>query len=88
MRTMSPASTPLVATPAGGIGAVATDGMTARLVPERDVRALASAIDGLLRDRSAGTLMGRQARDLVCRHHSWARVAEDFEAVYRRVATK
>jgi len=76
--------TPLVATPAGGIGAVATDGVTARLVPERDVRALASAIEGLLRDRPAGTLMGRQARELVCRQHSWARVAEDFEAVYQR----
>ena len=75
--------TPLVATPAGGIGAVATDRVTARLVAERDVRALASAIDELLRDRSAATLMGRQARELVCRHHSWARVAEDFEAVYR-----
>ncbi len=76
--------TPLVATPAGGIAAVASDGITARLVPERDARALAAAIDGLLRDRPAGTLIGRQARDLVCRHHSWARVAEDFEAVYQR----
>ena len=76
--------TPLVATPAGGIGAVATDGLTARLVPERDVRELASAIDGLLRDRPARTLMGQHARELVCRHHSWARVAEDFEAVYRQ----
>jgi len=80
--------TPLVATPAGGIGAIATEGMTARLVPERDVRALASAIDGLLRDRSAGTLMGRQARDFVSRHHSWARVAEDFEVVYQQVAKR
>jgi glycosyltransferase involved in cell wall biosynthesis len=75
-------ATPLVTTPAGGISAVATDGVTARLVPERDVRALARAIDELLRDRSAAAHMGRQARDLVCRHHGWARVAEDFEAVY------
>jgi len=28
--------------------------------------------------------MGRQARDLVCLQHSWARVAEDFEAVYQQ----
>ena len=76
--------TPLVATPAGGIAAVASDGITARLVPERDAGALAAAIDGLLRDRPARTLIGRQARDLVCRDHSWARVAEDFEAVYQR----
>ena len=75
---------PLVATPAGGIGAVATDRVTARLVAERDVRALARAIDELLRDRAAATLIGRQARELVCRHHSWARVAEDFDAVYQR----
>ena len=75
---------PLVATPAGGISAVATDRVTARLVAERDVQALATAIDELLRDRPAATLMGRQARELVCRHHSWVRVAEDFDAVYQR----
>ena len=80
--------TPLVATPAGGIGAVATDGTTARLVPERDAHALASAIDGLLRDRPAGIDMGRHAREFVCRQHSWERVAEDFETVYRQVAAK
>lgn len=76
--------TPLVATPAGGIAAVATDGVTARLVPERDARALASAIDDLLRDRPAAALMGMRAREFVCRQHSWSRVAEDFEAVYDR----
>jgi glycogen(starch) synthase len=80
---MMASATPLVATVAGGIGAVATDGVTARLVAERDVRALASAIDELLRDRTAAAHMGSRARDLVCRHHSWARVAEDFEAVYQ-----
>jgi glycosyltransferase involved in cell wall biosynthesis len=81
---MMASATPLVATPAGGIGAVATDGVTAVLVPERHVAALASAIDTLLRDRSAAADIGRRAREFVCRHHSWARVAEDFEAVYER----
>ena len=76
--------TPLVATPVGGIGEMATDGKTARLVPERDSRALADAIDSLLREPSAALAMGRQARALVEREHSWARVAEDFEAIYQR----
>jgi glycosyltransferase involved in cell wall biosynthesis len=75
---------PLVATPAGGIAAVATDRVTARLVAERDVAALASAIDELLRDRTAAAIMGHRAREFVCRHHSWARVAQEFEDVYRR----
>ena len=60
---MMASATPLVATPAGGIGAVATDGVTARLVAERDVRALASAIDELLRDRTAAAHMGPRARE-------------------------
>ena len=76
--------TPLVTTLAGGIGAVATDGRTARLVPERDARALAAAISELLGEPSAASVIATQARDLVCRQHSWERVAEDFEAVYER----
>ncbi len=83
---MMASGTPLVATPVGGIGAIATDGATARVVPERDARALARAIDDLLRERPAALALGRQARDLVCRQHSWARVAEDFEAVYERAS--
>lgn len=77
--------TPLVATPVGGIGAVAADGHTARIVPERDAGALAAAIAGLLRQPSLGTAIGRQAREVVCRDYSWARVAERFETIYERV---
>jgi glycosyltransferase involved in cell wall biosynthesis len=74
--------TPLVATRAGGIGSIATDGTTARLVGERDARGLADAIDSLLRERATAREIGRQARELVHRNHSWARVAADFEAAY------
>jgi glycosyltransferase involved in cell wall biosynthesis len=81
---MMASAAPLLATRAGGIGAIATDRVTARLVAERDGAALASAIDELLRDRAAATVMGRRARDFVRRHHSWDRVADDFDAVYRR----
>jgi glycosyltransferase involved in cell wall biosynthesis len=81
---MMASGTPLVATRAGGIGEIATDGETAHLVDERDARALAVAIDNILRDPSAAAAMGRRAREFVCRHHSWERVAEDFEAVYQR----
>jgi glycosyltransferase involved in cell wall biosynthesis len=74
--------TPLVATRAGGIGAVAIDGTTARLVPEGDAQALAAAISGLLDDRTAARALGAQARALVSGRHSWTRVAEEFESVY------
>jgi len=77
-------ATPLVATRAGGIGTVATDGTTARLVAERDAQALAAAIGDLLREPSTAGAIGRQAREFVTRHHSWSRVADDFEAVYEQ----
>jgi glycosyltransferase involved in cell wall biosynthesis len=84
METMASA-TPLVTTRAGGIGSIATEGETARLVPERDAAALASAIRDLLRQPALRASLGSRARELVCHHHSWERVARDFEAVYERV---
>jgi len=77
--------TPLVATPIGGIGAVATDRLTARLVPERDAGALAAAIADLLRDPSARAAIGRQAREMMRREHGWARTADAYDAIYQRV---
>jgi glycosyltransferase involved in cell wall biosynthesis len=80
-------ATPLVATPAGGIAAVAADGVTARIVPERDVAALAGAITAVLGDPSGAADMGRRAREIVSRDYGWTRVAERFEMIYRRVLT-
>lgn len=83
METMASA-TPLVTTSAGGIGAVVRDGETGLLVPERDGRALAGAIDRLLREPLLGAAIGRRAREAARRDHSWARMAETFEAIYEQ----
>ncbi len=80
--------TPLVATPVGGIAAVAREGVTARLVPERNARELAAAIDGLLRSPDAGARLGAAARETVCRDYGWTRVAGQFEEIYDRVAPR
>jgi glycosyltransferase involved in cell wall biosynthesis len=80
--------TPVVATAAGGMGTVAIDGETARVVPERSPEQLAVAIDELLRRPEYGTQLGRQARSDMRRTHSWARVAERFEEAYSRAAER
>jgi glycosyltransferase involved in cell wall biosynthesis len=77
--------TPLVTTRAGGIGAVATDNQTARLVAERDAGALAGALADLLQHPSQGAEIARRARETVCREYSWARMTDAFEAIYERV---
>jgi glycosyltransferase involved in cell wall biosynthesis len=73
-----------VATTAGGIGAVARDGVNALLVGERDVAALTAGIDALLRDPGLRAGLGLEARRQVLRDHGWDRVAEAFERAYRR----
>jgi glycosyltransferase involved in cell wall biosynthesis len=76
--------TPLVATTAGGISAVAHDDVNAALVAERDVAGLAHAIDRLLGAPDTRRRLGARAREDVLREHSWARVAEAFERAYSR----
>ncbi len=78
-------ATPLVATAAGGIGAVAIDDVTARIVAERDPEGLAAAIRSLLRQPELSKAIGHRARETVCRDHSWERVAQTFDAIYRTV---
>ena len=61
MESLS-SGTPLVATPAGGIGSVVADGVTGLVVPERDVTGLSGAIDRLLTDRALAARLGDTAR--------------------------
>ena len=76
--------TPLIATAAGGIGSVVEHDRTGLIVPERDAAALAAAIDGLVADRAARARLAGEARAMVTARFGWARVAERFEAAYRR----
>jgi glycosyltransferase involved in cell wall biosynthesis len=76
--------TAVVTTAAGGIGAVVTDGDTARVVPERDPGRLAGAIGDLLASPAARQRLGAAARAAVERAHGWSGVAARFERVYER----
>jgi glycosyltransferase involved in cell wall biosynthesis len=78
--------TPVVATRAGGLPQVITDGVTGRLVAERDVQGLASAIESVLTNPAQARDMGHAARALVARDFGWARAAERFEQAYDRAA--
>ena len=56
---------PVVAFNAGGISDWLQDGVTGLLAPEQDVKALAAAIERLLRDDELCSQMGRQAQAVV-----------------------
>lgn len=74
--------TPLVASPAGGIGAVVRDGETGLLAAEGDVTALAAAIESLLRQPDRAAAIGAAARRWAEREGTWATTLDGMEAAY------
>jgi glycosyltransferase involved in cell wall biosynthesis len=82
METLA-SGTPIVATPAGGIGAVVVDGVNGLLVPERDAVAIAAAAARLLTEPGLARRIGDTARARALAEHGWDRVAGRFEAAYR-----
>jgi glycosyltransferase involved in cell wall biosynthesis len=76
--------TPVVASRAGGLPQVITDGETGRLVPERDAAALATAIRDLLNGRATGQRLGQAGRRHVEDRFGWSMTAAGFEAAYER----
>lgn len=77
-------ATPMVATRVGGLAQAIRDGVTGRLVQERDPAALAAAIRDLLDAPDLAQAIGVRARSDVTAHFGWARVGERLEASYDR----
>ena len=73
---------PVVAGNVGGIPDAVIDGVTGRLVPEKDPRALADAICELLADLAKRERMGRAGFDFVQQAFSWERIVTDLELLY------
>jgi len=78
-------ATPVVATRVGGLPSAITDGVTGRLVAERDATALAMALRELLADTARARRLGAAARAHVIAAFGWDRLAARFEAAYDRV---
>lgn len=80
--------TPLVASDVAGIPSVVSHGVNGLLVRERDAAALAAAIERLITEPGLRDTLGGAARAEAERVRGWDRVAERFEAVYERAATR
>ena len=64
---------PVVASAVGGMLDTVVDGVTGRLVPPRDPRALADAIGPILWQPNVGRDFGRAGRRRVCERYTWGR---------------
>ncbi len=77
--------TPVVATTAGAFPEVIADGETGTLVPPADARALADAIEALLRDPARRLAMGAAGVRRIEQQFSWRACAERTAALYAEV---
>jgi glycosyltransferase involved in cell wall biosynthesis len=62
---------PIVVSRFGQLGELFEDGVTARLVPPGDSDELAPAVCGILESPDLGRELGRAARTVVEREHTW-----------------
>lgn len=75
---------PVVAAAVGGLTDTVVDGVTGRLVPPRDPRALAEALGVLLANPAVRRRLGWAGRDRVRTRYSWDRVAAETVRAYER----
>lgn len=76
---------PVLSTLHAGIPEVVLDGVTGRLVPERDHEALAEALAELLAAPERWPAMGRAGREHVAAHYDRHRLVAQLEDLYREV---
>ena len=72
----------IIATAAGGPVEMIEDGVSGRLIPPGDARALAEALDDLLDDREGARAMGRRAREVALARYDIRKTAPQFDRVY------
>lgn len=78
----------VVASDAGGLPEVVENGVTGIVVPRGDAKALAQAIGSLLADPQRRRSMGQAGRERALRLFDWDRSAQQFEEIYREVASR
>jgi glycogen(starch) synthase len=76
------AGAPLVASTAGGLGAVVVDGETGLSFRPGDVAGLAAAVGAVLADPPAAARRARAARKRLGSAFEWSRIAADTASVY------
>ncbi len=74
---------PVVASAVGGIQEVVVPGETGFLVPPADPKALADALNKVLRDKEMAHRFGQAGRKRVVDHFSWSSIAEKTIAMYK-----
>jgi glycosyltransferase involved in cell wall biosynthesis len=74
---------PVIAANSGGVTDIVKDGETGLLVPGRDARALADAVEKMLNDRAFAARLASNGAAWVRERYTRERVAAQFVQVYK-----
>lgn len=77
---------PVVSTNIGGSDDLIKDGINGLLTPPKDVNSMSKAIIALISDRNRAEKLGKQARETIMSSHTWKKIADKYETIYRKVA--
>jgi len=81
------ARTPVISTRAGGITSLVKDGWNGYLVHVRNASEISSRVNELLDNNELRKKMGDRSYELVLKRYTWDRIADQFEAIYRKNAS-
>ena len=76
---------PVIGTDINGINSVVRDGETGILVPLKNPKAIAAAMDVIVEDVARARRMGEAARRFILTHYSPERAVEQYEEIYREL---
>lgn len=75
---------PVVASNADGFTEVIEDGVTGIIVPKRDYKAAADAIEKFVHNRELVDKMGKAGRERVCRLYNWDENVSQMISIYKK----
>ncbi len=80
------AKTPVITTRAGGVMSLIKDGYNGYLVHVRNAKEIADRVNELLTNDELCRKMGERSYELVVKKYTWDRIADQFEAIYKKYA--
>jgi glycosyltransferase involved in cell wall biosynthesis len=81
------AKTPVVSTRAGGVMSLIKDGYNGYLVHVKRSDEIAARVNELLEKPELAKKMAERSYDLVVKKFTWAKIAEQFESIYKKHAS-
>ncbi|MBI2190215.1 MAG: glycosyltransferase family 4 protein [Candidatus Levybacteria bacterium] len=84
IESMAAPQSAVVATKKGGVSSIIKDGYNGLLIPARNSKALAEAVNRLLEDELLRKKIGENGYKTVIEKFTWEKIADQFEAIYKK----